>query len=100
MAMVKGVEVPPELQAELLDSAPLLDDPLELRQRLAEDGYLFLPGVLAPAGVKGARAEILGRLEAGGEIEPGSDGRFPCHSRRREMHSDLGAFWQSVSEGP
>ncbi len=99
-AVVKGEMVPPALMAELTDSASLLSDAEGLRQRLARDGYLFLRGVLDPDAVQAARAEVLGRLEAVGEIVPGSDGVFTGQSRRRELQPDAGAFWKSVSEGP
>lgn len=99
-AQVKGQAVPEALLGELTDSAALLGDGPALRARLAEDGYLFLRGVIDPAAVRAGRAEVLARLEAVGEIAPGSDGLFTGTSRRRELAPDLGAFWQSVSEGP
>ena len=43
-----------------------------LRERLAEDGYLFLPGYLDREEVKGVRRELCGQLAAQGLIEPGS----------------------------
>ena len=98
-AMVKGMAVPADMLGELTDSAAFLADPAALRARLAEDGYLFLRGVLDPAAVRAGRAEVLARLEAVGEIVPGTD-VFSGTSRRRDLHPDLGAFWQSVSEGP
>jgi len=97
--MVKGVPVPAAMLAELANSAGLLGDPTALRARLADDGYLFLRGVLDPSSVRAARAEVLHRLEAVGEIVPGSGGVFSGTSRRRELEPDLGAFWKSVSNG-
>ncbi len=99
-AMVKGMPVPEALLGDLTDSAALLSNPPALRARLAEDGYLFLRGVINQAAIHTARAEILARLEAVGEIVPGTDGTFTGTSRRGELEPDLGAFWQSVSEGP
>ena len=98
-AVVKGTPVPDPLLGELVDSATLMANPAALRERLAADGYLFLRGVVDPGAVRAARAEVLGRLEAIGEIVPGSDGIFTGTSRRRELEPDLGAFWRSVSEG-
>ncbi len=41
-------------------------DPLRLRDRLAADGYLFLPGLLPAADVRAAHDEVLAALRAGG----------------------------------
>lgn len=99
-AIAMGQPVPADLLGTLTDSAGLMDDPAGLRHRFAEDGYLFLRGVVDPAVIEDARAEILARLEAVGEIEPGGEGIFTGRSDRREREPDLGRFWQSVSEGP
>ena len=96
--VVGGREVPAELIGELRDSAALLEDPAGLRGRLAEDGYLFLRGVLDPAAVAAARAEVLARLAAVDEIVPGAD-VFTGRSARKLREPDLGRFWRSVSEG-
>ena len=98
-AMVKGAPVPEAMLAELTDSAGLLGDAAAMRERLAKDGYLFLRGVIDAAAVRAARAEVVQRLEAVGEIVPGSDGIFSGTSRRRDLEPDLGAFWKSVSNG-
>src|ERR687897_1691443 len=45
---------------------------VSLRERLAEDGYLFLPGYLDREEVQGVRHELCGQLAAQGVIEPGS----------------------------
>jgi len=97
--VVQGRDVPEDLIGELQDSADLLADPTALRRRLAEDGYLFLRGVLDAGAVAAARAEVLARLSAVGEILPGAD-IFTGRSDRRAMEPDLGRFWRSVSEGP
>jgi ectoine hydroxylase-related dioxygenase (phytanoyl-CoA dioxygenase family) len=99
-AKVRGAAVPSGLIAKLADSSSLLGDPTRLRRRLAEDGYLFLRGALDAAAVRAARAEVLARLEAIDEIEPGTDGRFTGRSRRDELERDRGRFWKSVSDGP
>jgi hypothetical protein len=72
---------------------------VSLRARLAEDGYLFLRGVLDRDAVMAARQEVLARLAAVDEIAPGSD-IFTGRSARRSKEPDLGRFWRSVSEGP
>jgi len=98
-AMVKGAPVPEALLADLTDSTDLLGNPAAMQAQLTEEGYLFLRGVVDPAAVRAARAEVLHRLETVGEVEPGSDGIFSGTSRRRELEPDLGAFWKSVSNG-
>lgn len=98
-AMVHGEAVPADRLGELTDSAPLLDDPAELRRRFDRDGYAFFRGALDAEVVRAARAEVLARLEAVDEIEPGSDGVFTGRSSRDEVQADRGEFWQSVSTG-
>lgn len=99
--LVKGRAVPPALLGELVDSAALLADPPELRARLADDGYLFLRGVLDRETVRAARREVFERLHAVGEVKaPSEDGIFTGESRRAELEPDRGRFWRSVSTGP
>ena len=50
----------------LRDSSPLLADISALRQRMNEEGYLFLPGLLNREEVLDARREITDRLAANG----------------------------------
>ncbi len=97
---VKGQPVPSSLIHEMVDSAPLLDNPTALRARLAEDGYLYLKGVVDRDVVMAARQEVFQRLVAVGEIkEPAIDGIATGDSKRKDLEPDLGAFWRSVSEG-
>jgi len=97
---VKGQPVPSDLIDEMRDSASLLDDPKTLRARLAEDGYLYLKGVVDRDAIMAARQEVFERLVAVGEIkEPAIEGIATGDSKRREREPDLGAFWRSVSEG-
>ena len=65
-----ALDVTPANFGELRRSTDLGDDPLALRQRLAEDGYLFLPGYLDRAAVLASRAEILRRLNEEGALHP------------------------------
>jgi len=98
---VKGRAVPTALLGELTDSAALLGHPPALRERFAQDGYLFLRRALEPGAVRAARREVFERLVAVGEIRPpAEDGIFTGGSRRAELEPDLGRFWRSVSEGP
>lgn len=50
-------------------SNDLLDDPAALRQRLADDGYLFFRGLLARGTVLAARREILLKYATIGEVD-------------------------------
>lgn len=99
--MVQGQQVPESLVGEMLDSATLLDRPEALRERLADHGYLYLKGALAPDLVGPARLEVFERLQEVGEIAaPAREAIATGASRRAELMPDLGAFWKSVSEGP
>ncbi len=46
----------------LRSSKEVLDDPGELQRRMADDGYLYLPGQLDSEEVREARMEVLRRL--------------------------------------
>ena len=86
---------------EFVDSSGLFPDTAALSERFEADGYLFLRGLHDVAAVMDARREVFERLEAVGEVKsPALDGIFTGASRRREMAGDLGAFWQSMSQGP
>jgi hypothetical protein len=58
----------------LRDSSPLLGDMDALRQRMSEEGYLFLPGLLHRDEVLDARREVAERLAAGGFL----DAKYPA----------------------
>ncbi|HRI83167.1 MAG TPA: phytanoyl-CoA dioxygenase family protein [Opitutaceae bacterium] len=51
-------------------SADCLDDVAELRRRLADDGYLYIPGFFDPALILEARATVCDRLVADGWLDP------------------------------
>jgi ectoine hydroxylase-related dioxygenase (phytanoyl-CoA dioxygenase family) len=93
---IQGREVQPEMIGFLRDA----DCNCDLEEQLVRDGYLLLRGLHDPEAVQAARIEILQRLVEVDEIaEPAGDGIATGRSKRAEMHSDLGAFWRSVSEG-
>ena len=98
-AEAMGQTVPDDMLGMLTDSTALLNDAAGLRRSLERDGYLFLRGVVDPLTIAAARSEILDRLRAVNEIEPGGEGIFTGRSDRREREPDLGRFWKSVSEG-
>lgn len=71
-----------------------------LRQRFAEDGYLYLPGALDRDAILAARREIFDRLAAVGEIRmPAEHGLATGISRRAERAGDLGQFLKDICEG-
>lgn len=51
-------------------SADCLDQPAELRRRLEDDGYLYIPGFFDPALIMDARASVCERLAADGWLDP------------------------------
>lgn len=101
LPVLEGRPLAAEAVAAMADSTPLIADDAALRRRFAEDGYLFLRGVLDRDEVLTARHEVLRRMAEVGEIAAPVEAAQPTGtSRRAEMHPDLGAFWRSVSEGP
>jgi hypothetical protein len=66
------LDTAPEHFGELRSSIDLIDDVSSLKQRLAEDGYLYLPGYLDRDEVLEARAVITDRLAAEGALESGT----------------------------
>jgi hypothetical protein len=60
----------PEAFGPLRDSSAIAQDPLALRARMAEDGYLYMPGYLDRAEVLETRAEVLRRIAQDGKLDP------------------------------
>src|SRR5687768_9538913 len=58
---------------ELRDSSAIAFDVEALRERMAQDGYLFLPGLLHREEVLKARRVVAERLMAAGHLMPGTD---------------------------
>jgi hypothetical protein len=84
----------------LADGNADLADPARLRRRLAEDGYLYLPGLLDAAAVAAARRAVFARLHAVGEVRaPPEHGIATGESRRAEEVADLGAFLAEIAQG-
>lgn len=99
--LIHGKQIPADLLGELRETNYCQNTGTQLRERLQQDGYLFLRGLLSSSDVRAAREEIFGRLAEVGEIKlPVDEGISTGTSRRNEMVEDLGQFWQSVSEGP
>ena len=60
----------PESFGELLRSDTILHDPKALRERLAEEGYLFVPGFFAREDIQATRSELLRRVSIYGGLDP------------------------------
>lgn len=69
----KPLDMSPDKFGLLRDSSDAAFQPEILRDRMAEDGYLFLPGLLNRAEVLEARRVVAERLLASGNLEPGTD---------------------------
>jgi hypothetical protein len=67
------LETTPDAMGWLRDSSAVIDDGDALRLRMAEDGYLFLPGALDRDLALAARRICLEKLAAVGAFEPGTD---------------------------
>ncbi len=61
----------PEAFGELRDANDLLQDPVALRRRIEDDGYLLLRGLLDRELVLAARRELTAKLDAAGLIDRG-----------------------------
>ena len=82
--------------AELVDSRSLLGDWPALRARIAEDGYVFMRGLLDPVAIEAVGAAAARSLQAAGWTEPGGDARVapprtpPRAVRMRDALGDPG----------
>jgi hypothetical protein len=98
---IQGNVVPGDLLGEFRDSTNICSDGNALRQRMSEDGYVFVRGLISPDAINDARREVFQRLIDVDEIQPPAiEGIATGRSRRVELTENLGTFWQSVSEGP
>ena len=64
------LDMRPESFGEMVRSHDILNDTSALRQRLDQDGYLYLPGFFPREDIQAARKELLRRLNAYGGIDP------------------------------
>jgi hypothetical protein len=69
----RELDLSPDAFGVLRRSDDTAHDPDALRARMADDGYLFLPGCLQREQVIDARRVIVGRLAEAGLLEPGTD---------------------------
>ena len=69
----RELDLSPDAFGVLRRSDDTAHDPDALRARMADDGYLFLPGCLQREQVIDARRVIVGRLAEAGLLEPGTE---------------------------
>lgn len=69
------LDIAPERFGFLAPSTDALDNPAELRRRLEEEGYLYVPGFFDPNLIVNARRSLTDRLSAQGLLHPD---RNPC----------------------
>lgn len=84
----RDVEFPSAEMGELRDSSDLLNDAAALRQRMAEDGYLLLRGLLDRDVVMRGRKAVLEYLDRHEGLAPGTpvlDGVMPPGTRERTL---------------
>src|SRR3712207_7058309 len=81
----RRLDVSPEAFGFLRDSGSLAGDPGALRERLQEDGYLFVPGLLDRDEVRAGRADLVGREGPHGALEAG--GTLGAGEQKLELHS-------------
>ena len=94
------INTAPDFFGELHDSSDLLGDTSALRQRMDEQGYLFLRTFIDPETVLNARREILQKYAILGEV----DDRYPVEDAiagdgDAVLSVNLRAFSQSVRDG-
>ncbi len=58
---------------ELVDSTPIAADPIALRAQIAENGYVFLRGLLDPAPIRKLAQDALGALQRANWLAAGAD---------------------------
>jgi hypothetical protein len=66
----RPLDTSPEAFGELRRSGDVLSDPGELRRRMADDGYLYLPGLLDLELVKAVRRDVFDRAAGLGALHP------------------------------
>ncbi len=66
----RGYPLDPAQFGPLADSSHLLGNPALLRQKVLDDGYLFLPGFFRREDVMAARQVVTDRLMAEGYLDP------------------------------
>jgi len=91
VAQGRRLDTSPDAFGELRSSAGVVGNVGELRARLLDDGYLYLPGFLDRDAVLEARHEILCRMADAGYLAAGSapDDALPRPRPDRALLSDI-----------
>ena len=98
---INGQSVPPERMGHLHELPNWQTQAAALPELLERDGYLLLRQALPRQAVLAARQAVLRQLASVAEIaEPLDSAVATGHSRRAEIHPDLGKFWRATSELP
>src|SRR4051812_20206631 len=87
----RGLDLSEDAFGWLRASDALLGDPRALQARLAEDGYLFLPGALDREAVRAGRIELLERVREHGALDPD----HPLEDGVLRADADDLGLWQS-----
>jgi acyl-CoA hydrolase len=95
-ASYQGKAFARETVGELRDSTALVNDGAALRERMDEDGYLLLRGVLDRQMVQAARLEVLARLAARGTVD---DRGHPLEAGIYNQSSEKLSFLPDVTVG-
>ena len=80
------LDLSPDAFGELRSSADCLGNTGELRRRLADDGYLYVPGFFDPKLIHAARVVLTDRLAAEGALDPA----YPTIEGMGRTDRDLG----------
>jgi len=88
---IRDLELGGKYLGSLRDANALMGNPVALRQRMQEDGYLLIRKLHDPAKVKAARRVVLENLDSNGQIEhAGSSDLDDAHIAPRARGSFLG----------
>lgn len=95
MALGRELDTGLDALGELRVSSHLAGDGDALRERMASDGYLFLPGYLDRAEVLEARRETVARIERAGLL----DSRFPAMEAVAAPNCEKKYFMPELAHG-
>ena len=70
-----------EALGEFKVSNDILNDPVKLRDRMKDEGYLFFKGLQDPSQLYSLRKDKLKVISKGGWLQPGFDRTCPMHRK-------------------